>query len=95
MPILDIRRIPLGNTKIIAAFAEELHRGANVVHHIIGRQIPTKAQATVWQRLQEQIGSINAESILNTDAAALQSCGMTVRKTKDIRDFALRVKKLV
>ena len=26
---------------------------SSVVHHIIGQQISTKAQATIWQRMQE------------------------------------------
>ena len=28
---------------------------SSVVHHIIGQQISTKAQATVWQRMQEAL----------------------------------------
>ncbi len=32
-----------------------------VVHHIIGQQISTKAQATVWARMQAGPGAINAE----------------------------------
>lgn len=39
---------------------------SSVVHHIIGQQISTKAQATVWQRLQDALGTVNAETILNT-----------------------------
>ena len=26
---------------------------SSVVHHIIGQQISTKAQATIWQRMQD------------------------------------------
>lgn len=29
---------------------------SSVVHHIIGQQILTKAQATIWQRLQDALG---------------------------------------
>lgn len=29
---------------------------SSVVHHIIGQQISTKAQATIWGRMQEQLG---------------------------------------
>lgn len=35
-----------------------------VVHHIIGQQISTKAQATIWQRMQDALGTVNAETIL-------------------------------
>ena len=40
---------------------------SSVVHHIIGQQISNKAQATIWQRLQDSLPSINAEHILNTN----------------------------
>ena len=29
---------------------------SSVVHHIIGQQISTKAQATIWQRMQDNLG---------------------------------------
>ena len=35
-----------------------------VVHHIIGQQISMKAQATIWQRMQDTLGSVSAETIL-------------------------------
>ena len=37
---------------------------SSVVHHIIGQQISTKAQATIWQRMQDALGTVNAEAIL-------------------------------
>ena len=35
-----------------------------VVHHIVGQQISTKAQATIWQRMQDALGRVNAENVL-------------------------------
>ena len=35
-----------------------------VVHHIIGQQISTKAQATIWQRMQDNLGVVNADTVL-------------------------------
>ena len=64
---------------------------SSVVHHIIGQQISTKAQATVWQRMQEGLGEVNAESILTAGVPRLQSLGMTFRKAEYITDFAERV----
>ena len=29
---------------------------SSVIHHIIGQQISTKAQATIWQRMQDALG---------------------------------------
>ncbi len=65
---------------------------SSVVHHIIGQQISTKAQATIWQRMQDKLGEVNAESISEADISELQSLGMTFRKAEYIKDFAGKVK---
>ena len=62
-----------------------------VVHHIIGQQISTKAQATIWQRMQEALGSVDAEHILAAGVPQLQKLGMTFRKAEYITDFAQKV----
>lgn len=64
---------------------------SSVVHHIIGQQISTKAQATIWQRMQDALGTVNAERILSAGASKLQSLGMTFRKAEYILDFAKKV----
>ena len=63
-----------------------------VVHHIIGQQISTKAQATIWQRMQDALGTVNAETILAAGVPKLQALGMTFRKAEYITDFAERVR---
>ena len=35
-----------------------------VIHHIIGQQISTKAQATIWKRMKDQYGIINAANLI-------------------------------
>ena len=62
-----------------------------VVHHIIGQQISTQAQATIWQRMQEALGSVDAEHILAAGVPQLQKLGMTFRKAEYITDFAQKV----
>lgn len=62
-----------------------------VVHHIVGQQISTKAQATIWQRIQDTLGEVHAETILNAGVPALQALGMTFRKAEYITDFAEKV----
>lgn len=62
-----------------------------VVHHIIGQQISTKAQATIWQRMQEALGDVNAETILAAGISQLQKQGMTFSKAEYITDFAQKV----
>lgn len=64
---------------------------SSVVHHIIGQQISTKAQATVWQRMQDVLGKVNAETILAAGVPKLQSMGMTFRKAEYITDFSEKV----
>lgn len=64
---------------------------SSVVHHIIGQQISTKAQATIWHRMQDTLGEVNAETIRAAGLTKLQSMGMTFRKAEYITDFAEKV----
>lgn len=43
-----------------------------VVHHIVGQQISTKAQATIWQRMRGALGTVDAEHILEAGNEQLQ-----------------------
>ena len=62
-----------------------------VVHHIIGQQISTKAQATIWQRMRDALGQVNAETILSAGVSNLQALGISFRKAEYITDFARKV----
>lgn len=62
-----------------------------VVLYIIGQQISTKAHKTIWQRMKDGLGEINADTILNLSAEKLQRFGITFRKADYITDFAERV----
>ena len=64
---------------------------SSVVHHIIGQQISMKAQVTVWKRMREALGEINAQNLLAAGVLELQSLGMTFRKAEYILDFAAKV----
>lgn len=64
---------------------------SSVIHHIVGQQISTKAQATIWQRMQDALGEVNAETILTAGVSKLQGFGMTFRKAEYITDFAEKV----
>ena len=65
---------------------------SSIVHHIIGQQISTKAQATIWQRLQDALGEVNAETVLAAGVPKLQAMGMTFRKAEYITDLAQKVR---
>ena len=62
-----------------------------VVHHIVGQQISTKAQATVWRRMQEALGTVDAGSVLAAGPEGLQALGISGRQAAYITDLALRV----
>lgn len=64
---------------------------SSVVHHIIGQQISTKAQQTIWNRLSQELGKVNADSLLAVKRECLQSFGMTFKKADYILDFAKKV----
>ena len=64
---------------------------SSVIHHIIGQQISTTAQATLWKRLNERLSAVTAETILVLDRDELKSIGMTFKKADYILDFARKV----
>ena len=64
---------------------------SSVVHHIVGQQISTKAQATIWQRMREALGAVNADTVLAAGPDRLQSFGISHRKAGCITDFAVKV----
>lgn len=76
----------------------EIHRKkdsdlfSSVINHIIGQQISMKAQETIWNRLHEKLGEINADTLLSITKDELQRVGLTFRKAEYIRDFASKVK---
>ena len=62
-----------------------------VVHYIVGQQISTKAQATVWARVQNALGTVDAEHVLGYGEVNLQSLGISFRKAEYITDFGKKV----
>ena len=62
-----------------------------VLHHIVGQQISTKAQASIWKRMRDGLEEINAQQILKAGISKLQSFGITFRKAEYITDFAEKV----
>lgn len=64
---------------------------ASVVRHIVGQQISSKAQATVWARMEAQFAPLTPAVIDAASAELLQSLGMSRRKAEYIKDFARKV----
>lgn len=62
-----------------------------VVHSIVGQQISTRAQATVWARMRDGLGTVDAAHVVAASVEELQAFGMTYGKVGYIHDFALHV----
>jgi DNA-3-methyladenine glycosylase II len=64
---------------------------SSVVHHIVGQQISTRAQATVWGRMKDSLFCVTPLSVAECDRNRLQSFGLTWRKADYILDFSRKV----
>lgn len=64
---------------------------AAVVRHIVGQQISSKAQATVWERLEARLKDVTPLAVHAVSAQELQALGMSLRKAEYIKDFADKI----
>ena len=64
---------------------------AALVNSIVGQQISTKAQETVWNRMLDAFGTVSPEIIALRSEDELQSVGITYRKAGYIKSAAERV----
>lgn len=62
-----------------------------VVRHIVGQQISSKAQATVWERLEARLKDVTPLAVHDMSAQELQGLGMSLRKAEYIKDFADKI----
>ncbi|WP_242831606.1 DNA repair protein [Clostridium botulinum] len=56
---------------------------SSVVHHIIEQQISTRAQSTIWKRLEDRLEFVDADAICSLELEELQKLGMTFRKAEN------------
>ena len=68
---------------------------AAVVRHIVGQQISSKAQATVWARLETRLKDVTPFAVHAASAQELQGLGMSLRKAEYIKDFADKIVSVV
>ncbi len=61
---------------------------SSLVNTIVGQQISTKAQKTIWKRISDTIENITPESIYNLSIDELQQFGISFRKAGYIRNSA-------
>jgi len=64
-----------------------------VVRHIVGQQISTRAQHTLWMRMTAALGEVNARTLLDAGREKIQAFGMSFRKAEYILDFAQKVQR--
>ncbi len=62
-----------------------------LLNAIVGQQISTKAQATIWKRMQERFAPLTPENVGGMPAAELQACGISMRKALYIKEIAAAV----
>ncbi len=61
---------------------------ASLVDSIVSQQISNKAADTVYRRLVALVGNITPQALYAADVAAIQQCGMTVRKAGYLKGVA-------
>jgi DNA-3-methyladenine glycosylase II len=64
---------------------------SSIIHHIVGQQISSAAQRTVWMRLTDKLGEVSAEAVGAASREEIQACGITFKKADCIKDFAGKV----
>jgi 3-methyladenine DNA glycosylase/8-oxoguanine DNA glycosylase len=62
-----------------------------LIHAIVGQQISTKAQATVWARLEALCAPVSPERLAALSVDDLQRCGLSFRKTEYMKGIAVAV----
>lgn len=62
-----------------------------VVNSIIGQQISTKAHETIWEKIKNDLGKLDANKIIKLGKENLQAYGTTWKKVDYIIDFAEKV----
>lgn len=51
-----------------------------LLHAIAGQQVSSRAQETVWRRLEAALGEPTPKAVLGAGAEALRGCGLSARK---------------
>ena len=59
-----------------------------LAYNIVGQQIAVKAANTVWQRLEDRLGTVTAHSVAAASTEQIQQCGMSLRKASYIKALA-------
>lgn len=61
---------------------------AALINSIVGQQISTKAQKTIWQRIEERFAPVTPQSVCALSLEDMQACGISFRKAAYIKEVA-------
>ncbi len=64
---------------------------SSLVHQILGQQISSKAQATLWARLTDALKAVTPETVAAADPSLLKSLGISPQKSRYMRELAEKV----
>lgn len=62
-----------------------------LMHTIVGQQISTKAQASVFDKIEKNLPAIDSSTIATVDPGFLQSLGLSFRKVEYMQDIAKKI----
>ncbi len=74
-----------------------IKRGVNpdlfsaLVNSIVGQQISTKAQQTIWARMTQSLGEVSPDTVDALSLEELQKFGITFKKAEYIKSLATKV----
>lgn len=59
-----------------------------LVYAVVGQLISAKAVASIWNRMQEQLGEITPGNLANQSVDEIRKCGLTLNKATCIHSLA-------
>ena len=62
-----------------------------LMNAIVGQQITTKAQETIWGRMKSHFGIVTPEDILEIEAERLQGFGISYRKVSYMKNISSQI----
>ncbi len=62
-----------------------------LINAIIGQQISTKAQRTIWLRFNDMFNPVKPQTIASLSAETIQTCGLSMRKAQYIKEIAQNI----
>lgn len=64
---------------------------AGIVYAIVGQQVSTHTQESIWQRIEQQLPNITSTTIIDQSPDELRQCGISYKKVEYIRTIAQQI----